>query len=314
MRALRMLVPVCVAGLACASPGAAPIAECAPGAAGVPLAFELRSASGSHAFLQGSVHVAPEAGATLPPRALQELRDADLLVSELDFSKVTLESLAMRMVELGRLPEGERMQDHVAPETWKLFEERSAATGAPAEDFQPFEPWVAALGMMGMGRFQAGFSAQQGVDLQVYGAERPKRSRGLETIEEQLALFDSLDPEAQEAMLLQTLSPTSQTEAELAALFAAWRCGDAPQLEALLDQALAEEPKLAGFYEATIFGRNRSMADELVQLLGEESSAFVVVGAMHLVGARGIPALLAERGYAVEQVRQEEPATPPPPR
>jgi uncharacterized protein YbaP (TraB family) len=168
--------------------------------------------------------------------------------------------------------------------------------------------------MMGMSMFQAGFSAQQGVDLQVYGAERPKRSRGLETIDEQLALFDSLDPEAQEAMLVQTLTPTSQTEEELAALFAAWRCGDGPQLEAMLDQALTQEPKLAGFYEATIYGRNRSMADELTQVLSEEPNAFVVVGAMHLVGARGIPALLAERGYAVEQVRQQEPAASEPPR
>ena len=314
MRALRIWLPVCAAGLACAGPGARPVAECAPGSAGVPLAFELRSASGAQAYLQGSVHVAQPDQATLPTRALEELRDADVLVSELDFSQVTPEKLAALMVELGRLPEGERMQDRVAPETWQLFEQRSAAAGTEVEYFQPFEPWVAALGMMGFSMLQAGFSAQQGVDLQVYGAERPKRARGLETIDEQLALFDTLEPEAQEAMLLQTLAPSPQTQQDLEALFSAWRCGDGPQLERLLDQALAEAPKLAGFYEATIFGRNRSMADELAQLLTEESNAFVVVGAMHLVGARGIPALLAERGYAVEQVRQQEPATPAPPR
>jgi uncharacterized protein YbaP (TraB family) len=106
-------------------------------------------------------------------------------------------------------------------------------------------------------------------------------------------------------MLRETLSGGPQAMAELQDLFAAWRCGDGARLEAQMDAIVAASPKLAGFYEATLFARNRSMADALMQVLAEERSAFVVVGALHLVGERGIPALLARSGVDVVQVRKQ---------
>lgn len=44
------------------------------------------------------------------------------------------------------------------------------------------------------------------------------------------------------------------------------------------------------------------MADGIEEVLAEVDRAFIVVGALHLVGARGIPALLEQAGYRVEQV------------
>ena len=110
--------------------------------------------------------------------------------------------------------------------------------------------------------------------------------------------------EAQEQMLRDTIQPTAGNALELEAMFAAWRCGDAPALEAELTNMLAEDPKLVPFYEATVFRRNESMAKGVEQVLAESERAFIVVGALHLVGARGIPALLEQAGYRVEQLRR----------
>ena len=46
--------------------------------------------------------------------------------------------------------------------------------------------------------------------------------------------------------------------------------------------------------------RTRLWVDKLVTLGG---GAFVAVGVSHLVGDKGLPALLAERGYRIERVR-----------
>jgi uncharacterized protein len=301
----RLLIPCAFAVSACAGVGPHGAGECSAGAAGVPLAYELRSADGARAFLQGSVHLAQDEQATLTDQALDELRRADVLVTELDFDAVSPEAMAVRTAELGLLPAGQRMQDHVAPETWTLFEQRCAAAGVEAAAFQPFEPWVAALSMMGFSFAQTGYTPEEGVELQVYAAERPQRTRGLETLDQQIELFDRLDFAAQEALLRETLEGGTQAMADLQDLFAAWRCGDGALLDAQMTQIVGARPELAGFYEATIFARNRSMADSLVQVMAQEKSAFVVVGALHLVGERGIPALLAKQGYDVVQVRKQ---------
>ena len=289
---------------ACAGVGPQPPGECAPSAAGVPLAYELRSADGARAFLQGSVHLAQDEQATLTDQARDELRHADVLVTELDFDAISPEAMAMRTAELGLLPGAQRMQDHVSPETWALFEARCAEAGIDASTFQPFEPWVAALSMMGFSFAQTGFTPEEGVELQVYAAERPAKTRGLETLDQQIELFDRLDFPAQEALLRETLEGGTQAMADLQDLFTAWRCGDGALLDSQMTQIVGARPELAGFYEATIFARNRSMADSLVQVMAQERNAFVVVGALHLVGARGIPALLAQQGYDVVQVKK----------
>jgi uncharacterized protein YbaP (TraB family) len=298
--------------LACASPPPRPpLPPCAPGTAGVPLAFQLRAPDGREAFLQGSVHFAREAEAGLDPRAKRALADADVLVGELDMETLSPVETARLMLELGRLPEGQRLQDVIAPETWSLLQERAKETGTPLEPFQVLEPWVTALTFLGFSLMQAGFSPEEGVELQVFASERPAETRGLETIGQQLALFDDLPLDAQEHMLLDALRPAKESAIELESMFTAWRCGDAATLEGVLASMVGSDPKLAPFYEATIFARNATMAKGLTEVIAESGRAFIVVGALHLVGARGIPALLEQQGFQVEQLTAAPPAVTP---
>jgi uncharacterized protein YbaP (TraB family) len=308
----RRLAAAALLVLACAStPPRPPLPACAPGTPGVPLAFELRAPDGRQAFLQGSVHFAREAEAGLDPRAQQALAEADVLVGELDMEALSPIEAAQLMLELGKLPEGQRLQDVIAPETWTLLQERAEQTGTPLAPFEQLEPWVAALTFLGFSLVQAGFTPEEGVELQIYASERPKKASGLETLEQQLALFDNLPFDAQEHMLLDALRPSSESAIELESMFTAWRCGNAPALEGVLTDMMDSSPQLAGFYEATIFERNQTMAKGVEKVLSESSRAFIVVGALHLVGARGIPALLEQAGFQVEQLHAQQPPAAP---
>ena len=308
---MRRLGLAALLALSCASPPPRPpLPPCAPGTAGVPLAFELRAPDGRRAFLQGSVHFARESEAGLDPRAQRALAEADVLVGELDMESLSPIEGAKLMLDLGRLPEGQRLQDVIAPETWKLLQERADEMGTSLAPFEPLEPWVPAVVFLGLSLAQAGFTAEEGVELQIYASMRPQKTRGLETLAEQLALFDDLPLEAQEHMLRDALRPSLESAIELEAMFAAWRCGDAAGLEKVLDGMLSADPKLADFYDATIFERNATMARGLQRVVAESDRAFVVVGALHLVGARGIPALLERAGFEVLQLRAVPPAPP----
>jgi uncharacterized protein YbaP (TraB family) len=53
------------------------------------------------------------------------------------------------------------------------------------------------------------------------------------------------------------------------------------------------------------------MAARLVELARDGRTRFVVLGAGHLVGARGIPARLAEQGFVVERLNADAGAPQP---
>ena len=92
----------------------------------------------------------------------------------------------------------------------------------------------------------------------------------------------------------------SRLRQETVDLFEAWERGDEARLEELLFRPLTEEPEFASLYERLFFERNRKMSEKLGELASDGRTRFVVLGAGHMLGDRGIPALLAGRGFEVE--------------
>src|SRR5258705_10495477 len=64
-----------------------------------------------------------------------------------------------------------------------------------------------------------------------------------------------------------------------------------------------EATQLSSYSERMLFGRNESMAQRLASLARDGKLRFVVVGVGHMVGARGIPALVRDYGFRVDRVR-----------
>jgi uncharacterized protein YbaP (TraB family) len=55
-------------------------------------------------------------------------------------------------------------------------------------------------------------------------------------------------------------------------------------------------------YEKLLYTRNKNMVSKITEYLQTHETYFVIVGAGHLVGERGIVELLRKRGYLVEQL------------
>jgi len=149
-----------------------------------------------------------------------------------------------------------------------------------------------------------GFDPEQGVELAL--AQRAeaagKAITGLETADAQIAVLDSLPWRTQELMLRDALDHEGDLERGLALLLDAWRKGDAARIEAEIFADLGSDPDLDRYFEALFFERNRRMARGIAEIVDRGAPAFVVLGAGHVVGERGVPALLIEAGYAVRRL------------
>ena len=79
----------------------------------------------------------------------------------------------------------------------------------------------------------------------------------------------------------------------------AWYAGDDKTLDRLVSNELRD--KYPELYKTLILKRNDGFAKQVNELLKGDGVSFVAVGAWHLVGSAGVPAMLEKMGFKVER-------------
>ncbi len=265
---------------------------------------------GGVAHLLGSVHMA-EDELVFDPAVDRALADADTLVLEIDPEELAPAELAGLTLDKGLFSDGRTLDQVLDPASWAALEKRAAELGLPAALLQPMEPWYALLTLQLMALQRDGFDPGQGVETSLARAaeESGKPTLGLETAESQLGVFDALSEELQARMLREFLLQEGDAGGgeNVSVLIDAWRKGDTARLEAEVFGEVGRDPSFEPYFELFYFERNRNMARGIAELVDGGGSWFVAVGAAHVVGAQGIPSLLAERGYAVRRLPKTQP-------
>jgi uncharacterized protein YbaP (TraB family) len=265
---------------------------------------ESPTGAGGTAHLLGSVHFGP-ADFRFDPAILEAFAGSEALVLELDPDDVTLERMSALLLERGMLPEGQRLSDVLSPETYDAVADAFWRSGLPIAGFEPFKPWVAILVLSGLAIQSGGLSREQGIESQlVERAGARMEIVGLETPEEQMALFDGMPLEFQEEVLRGLASEGEAIRDETNAIVEAWLRGDTERLAEIALTGFHGDERARAFHQAMYVERNHSMAGEIGALVDLGGAWFVVVGAAHMVGEQGIPALLEERGYSVRQIEK----------
>jgi uncharacterized protein YbaP (TraB family) len=123
----------------------------------------------------------------------------------------------------------------------------------------------------------------------------------LESAEQQVALL--LDFPDADRLLAQGLQQLEQADSVLDPLYRAWLAGDLDELDRLLlREERAANPEFEPVYEKLYDQRNIAMAETLLELLRGDGSYFVIVGAGHLIGEKGIIRLLEDAGFRPDPV------------
>ncbi len=170
--------------------------------------------------------------------------------------------------------------------------------------FEPMQPWYAFLTLSLLPATHAGYTSGNGVDLQIRQqfAAAGKPVLGLETVDSQLHLFADLSQTEQVALLhteLVRLAKPQTGAAPLDSLVDVWMTGDQEKFAAnmRLDKDTANT-----FNARLLTNRNKAWALLLAKRLQQPGTSFVSVGALHMLGPNGVPALLAAMGFSVTRV------------
>jgi len=125
---------------------------------------------------------------------------------------------------------------------------------------------------------------------------------GLETVAEQLAIFDGLPLPQQIALLEDTVRMQADLDKEFEALHKAWLARDLAAIVAISEKHKPDDERLYNeVMDRLLDQRNRRMAERMAPLL-KQGGAFIAVGAAHLPGETGLLRLLEKAGYRVTVV------------
>ncbi|MDH5484357.1 MAG: TraB/GumN family protein [Gammaproteobacteria bacterium] len=172
----------------------------------------------------------------------------------------------------------------------------------PEKAINNMRPWAVLMALMVPGQPQV--ETDSAVDMVLYrrAALRKIPLMGLESPEEQLAVFESLSIEEQVWMLNKSVQEYGRYGSQMTSMLEAYLDRDLAALAELQEQFSYEESDIDDkFMYELIDKRNTRMVQRMQPVL-QQGNAFIAIGALHLPGEKGVLHLLEQQGYSVSPV------------
>lgn len=253
-------------------------------------------------YVLGSIHFLKQENYPLNPVIEKAFAQSGSLVVEADVSdpgKLNSEKILRSAV----YPEGDNLENHVSGETYEFVKKETGKLGLPSELIARQKPWFLALTLEALQLMKLGFSPAYGVDAYFLSkAQGSKKILELEGMEEQINLLSSFSDKDQELFLVYTLKDLNLLGDEATGLIKSWSTGNVNGIESIITKTVREDRRLEPVFRRLLDDRNKGMASTIEGYLKTRETYFVVVGAGHLVGNKGIIRILKEKGYSVEQL------------
>jgi uncharacterized protein YbaP (TraB family) len=260
------------------------------------------SKGGRSSWLYGTLHVARKAWMFPGPQVREAMQAADRVALELDMLDP---ALVERLLKLMAAPaDAAPLPGALAG---RLRAQAQAACAGP--ELAGLRPELQAVTLTVMTGRRAGLEPGYSIDGFLAGFARglAKPVLSLETPEGQIGLL--LQPTAAETadfvdhalaeIESGRASPTLQRLAE------AWARGDWDELSHYADWChCLDTDEDRALMRRLNDERNLAMADQLQARHEAGERLFVAVGALHMIGPAGLPALLAARGYDVQRIER----------
>lgn len=251
-------------------------------------------------YILGSIHVLRPSDYPLSPAVLDAYSSAKSLFMEVNLQEIDSQQMQSELLASALLPAGNSLPSILGKQRYDRAGALARDVGVELSTFDQFAPWFAAEAISVLQLTQLGFQPESGVEM--YFLERArvdgKTVAGLETVHDQIALFDAMSMDAQAEYLVTSLEQARDLPKEVDAMVHAWQRGDTAWFESQLKSELGRDPKL---YESVLVARNRKWVPKIEALLNDDRNYLVIVGTAHLVGQRSVLDLLKKDGIVAIQ-------------
>jgi uncharacterized protein len=197
-------------------------------------------------------------------------------------------------------PSGKTLSSKLTPEVKAKLATQIGEQGIAQMD--GVDPWFVTLTLVGVQAQKLGLNPEHGPEKILTNAAKAKNVDigELESMDEQLKMFDSIPSETQVRMLGDTLEDLDKVGETLTPMLNAWSSGDTEGLVKILNESVEDDPEA---YKWMFSDRNARWAEWIDARMDKPGTVFVAVGAGHLGGKDSVQDLLAAKGIKSERVK-----------
>jgi hypothetical protein len=284
--------------LAATAANAAPAAQAKPLSAAKytkGLLWKIESPGNRPSWLFGTIHSEDKRVTALPEPVIKALDASNRFTMEAIIDDEGL----VHMAETMYFSDDRTLEQVVGKKLYAESVKLLTARGIPTLGVEKQKPWAV---MMALSMPPPKTGEYLDLILQDRATRQNKPVSGLETIQEQVAVFDQLPLPDQVALLNEAVQEQGSFEKDLEEMTKAYLARD---LAALAEAGVEHKPANDRLYRSVmdrlLTRRNTRMAARLEPIL-KEGNAFIAVGAAHLPGESGLLNLLEKAGYRVTPV------------
>lgn len=252
-------------------------------------------------YLGGTVHLLRPSDYPLPEEYEQAYQNSSQIYFETDLSAMSDLSVQTQMLQQLTYQDGRSLKGVLSNEAYAALSDYIEEAGVPLMMMEKFKPGMV-VSMLQVMEFQRIGFTPEGVDA-YFNARAISDSKSigqLETVMEQIGFLASMGEGNESEFILLSLRDLEETADLMDGMIAAWRLGNNSELADLfINEMKNEAPEL---YNSLLRQRNLNWIPQIDQMLKDNDTEFVLVGAAHLVGDEGLLKLLELKGYQVTQL------------
>jgi uncharacterized protein YbaP (TraB family) len=250
----------------------------------------------STVYLFGTIHALAKDQPWRSPKidaAIQQSQTLWLEVADME-SAAAVQPLVM---QLG-IDVAHPLSSKLTPDQLAKLGKAAAALGGETI-LEPMKPWLAGMMISVAPVVQAGYDPESGVEFAIKPefTNTNKAVKGFETAEQQLHYFADMSDKTQLEFLVSEIDDADSAVGEFKQLLTAWYAGDVAKIDSLNNAELRD--KHPEIFQILVVKRNQNFVTQIQDLLKGDGVSFVAIGAGHLVGKDGVPAMLEKAGYKI---------------
>ncbi len=257
------------------------------------------SKDGYHLFIGGTIHLLTKSDYPLPRAFETAYNNSMLLVLETDLQKFGAPEFQQEILQSSIYSGEQNITQFLKPSTMLALETHLANRGIPMEPMLKLKPGMLSVTLTVVELKRLGLVGT-GVDefFNLRALNDSKEIKHLETVYEQLEFLSKMGEGIENELIEYTLNDLKDLPKLFGSIKEAWKNGDNGRLQKVaLDPWRDRFPKL---YNSLLVERNNNWIPKIEKMLKTKEVEFVLFGALHLAGEKGILTQLKALGYRIE--------------
>ena len=256
-------------------------------------------------YIYGTIHLIPKSDFFLTEATKKALNESQKVMFEINMKDMQNPMLIFSIMSKAMMPRGQKLRDLISKEDYDLVKARFEEIGLPLPMLESIKPMFLSAMVEGGGgnpMDTSGKGATTAYEMEIMKiADKDKKEMGgLETMEFQMGIFDSIPLKTQADMLVKSIKSVNNGDSEFKAMVELYKSQD---IEAMAGTMKGGEDNDLSKYESVLLtSRNKNWIPLIVKN-SEGKSIFYAVGAGHLGGEMGVVNLLRKEGFTLKPLK-----------